>query len=429
MLIDTTLLANNGSLIEGLVTGSLKRFGGVVRDAANGRIVKHLLEAPGTSEALMKAPIQNLLGGASKLLTSTANPLSAADMLVNVAGHGITHQKLNLVQQTLGSVLQVSQVAAAASVLNLGVSAVGFAYMGYKLNQLQKSMSSMQDAMAAGFDRVDAKLDALAGQLNYVLLLAEANAVEQRHIRDSLAELHRAVLVSELAELQSWLDQLARFPGDTPKDAIRAASKVRRTLSDQAVRAAPEFEPRVMLVADISIRGWVVATATEANLLMQMGQHRDARQLIEGEHPRFAALSEQWAKALLADSRPQLQTAYRFESPRFSEYVLPERVERIARIHDADRVMPVERRLRVSKEAALEFEMSHNASLDANWTHRQIAVAEYLDGLSELGSRLETVGAFARECEVRQLPSSWDALPGADAAPGVYVLPAGEDEK
>jgi len=417
MLIDTTLLANNGPLIEGLVTGSLRRFGGVVRDASNGRIVKHLLEAPGTSEVLMKAPMPNLLGGVGTV--------------VDAVGHGATIHKLSAVQQTLSSVLQVSQVAAAASVLNLGVSAVGFAYMGYKLNQLQKSMSAMQERMDAGFDRVDAKLEALAGQLNYLLLLAEANANEQQRMSASLAELHRAVLVAELAELQSWLDQLSRFPEDSPKDAIRAASKVRRTLSDQAVRVAPEFEPRVMLVADISIRGWVVATATEANLLMQMGQHRDARQLIEGEHPRFAALSEQWAKALLADQRPQLQTAYRFEAPRFREYVLPERVERIVRLHAVDRGLPPERRLRVAKEAALEFEMSHNAQLDTGWTHRQLAVAEYLDGLSELSSRLETVGAFARECETRQLPSSRDILPGPDAAPGVYVLSASDadDEK
>jgi hypothetical protein len=416
MLIDTTLLANNAPLIEGLVTGSLKRFGGVVRDASSGQIVKHLLEAPGTSEALMRAPMPNLLGGVGTI--------------VDAVGHGATIHKLNAVQQTLSSVLQVSQVAAAASVLNLGVSAVGFAYMGYKLNQLQKSMSAMQDRMDAGFDRVDAKLEALSGQLNYVLLLTEANASEQQRMSASLAELHRAVLVAELAELQSWLDQLSRFPEDSPKDAIRAASKVRRILSDQAVRVAPEFEPRVMLVADISIRGWVVATATEANLLMQIGQHREARQLIEGEHPRFAALSEQWAKALLAEQRPQLQTAYRFAAPRFREYVLPERVERIVQIHDTDQSLTPKRRLRVAKEAALEFEMSHSAQLDIGWTRRQLAVAEYLDALSELSSRLETVGAFARECETRQLPSSRDILPGPDAAAGLYVLPASDaDDK
>ncbi len=415
MLIDTTLLVNDGALVEGLVTGALKRFGGVVRDGSTGRIVKHLLETRGTTEILKRAPVPNLLGGAGTF--------------VDAIGHGVTHHKLNAVQKTLSSVLQVSQIAAAASVLNLGVSVAGFAYMGYKLNQLQGSMSAMRERMDAGFERADAKLDALAGQIGYVALLAEANAVEQRRLSAALAELHRAVLVAELSELLSWLDQLSRFPEDSPKDAVRTANKVRRTLSDQALRVAPAFEAHVMLVADISIRGWVVATATEANLLMQMGQHRDARQLIEAERPRFEGLSETWAQALLADERPQLRTAYRFAAPRFREFVMPERIERIARLHQDDRTLPAEKAGRAAKEAAIELEMSHNATLDTQWTHRQLAVAEYLDGLSELGARLETLRAFARECEARSLPSSRDALPGDDVAPGLYALPAVEHDE
>lgn len=184
-----------------------------------------------------------------------------------------------------------------------------------------------------------------------------------------------------------------------------------------------------MLVADISIRGWVVATATEANLLMDMGQHRAARQLIENEHPQFAKLAEHWAEALLADERPQLRTALRFDTPRFRPFVMPQRVERVARIYGPDRGLSSERRHRVSKEAALELEMSHYAALGEDWTHRQLAVAEYLDGLSELSSRLETVGAFAGECEVRNLPSRREALPGPEAQPGIYVLPASEDDR
>lgn len=414
MLIDTTLLAENRPLIEGLATGSLKRFGGVIRNASNGQIVKHLTEVPRPSEALKHAPAQNLLGGRGAL--------------VDTIGRGVTVNKLNTVQQTLSSVLQVSQIAAAASVLNLGVSVAGFAYMGYKLNQLQKSMLAMQERMEVGFDRIDAKLDAIAGQLGYLVRLSESNAEEQQRIRTSLAELHRAVLVSELAELQSWLDQRDRFPQDDPKEAIRAASKVRGTLSDQAVRATPEFDPRVMLWADISIRGWVVATATEAQLLMELGLHRDARQLIEREHPRFAVLSESWTSALIADERPQLETVYRFAAPRFEGVILPERIERMTRVHAPDRDLSDERRKRAANEAALELEMSHSASLGDEWMHRQIAIAEYLDGLSELSDRLVGLGAFARECEVRSLPSSRDALPGPDATPGVYVLSASEDE-
>lgn len=413
MQIDTTLLVKDKHLIEGLLNGSLKRFGGVVRDASNGQIVKHLLEAPSTSNLLMRAPMPNLLGGVGSLIDGI--------------GHGVTIHKLNQVQHTLSSVLQVSQVAAAASVLNLGVSVAGFIYMGYKLNQLQNSMAKIQECMNEGFKHIDEKLNAIAGQLSYLLLLTEANSNEQRRISTSLAELHRAVLVAQLAELQSWLDHLSRFPDDSPKDAIRSAGKVRHLLSDQAERIMPQFEPQVMLVADITIRGWIVATATEANLLMSMGQHREARQLIESEHPRFFKLAERWAERLLADERPTLHTALRFDTPRFKSFILPERVHRIVRLNHPDRELTDERQLRVKQEAALEFEMSYNnAALNDDWTHRQLAVAEYLDGLSEMSSRLETIQAFAYECEVRSLPSSQAALPGPEAPPGIYVLSATE---
>lgn len=80
-------------------------------------------------------------------------------------------------------------------------------------------------------------------------------------------------------------------------------------------------------------------------------------------------------------------------------------------------------------EAALEFEMSYNTGLDDDWTRCQLAVAEYLDALSELSSRLESIGAFARECEIRGLSGSEAALPGPDAKPGIYLLPAAEDDE
>ena len=388
MLIDTTLLVNHPELIKGLAEGTIKRFGGVLRDASNGRIVKHLLEAPRTTEALGRV----VAGGPSAI--------------IDVIGHGITHHKLNVVQQTLSSVLQVSQVAAGASVLNLGVSVAGFAYMGYKLNQLEKSVTAMRTRLEEGFGNIDAKLQTLNEQLGYIAFVVESSALEQQKVRDSLAELHRTVLVIELAELQSWLDQLARFPSDDTKEAIRVASKVRRTLSDQATRTVPNLDPRSMLVADVAIQGWMAAVSTEAQLLMGIGHHADAKQLIDGEKPRFESLVESWAGTLLVAENKQLNTAYRFAAPRFKDLVLPERIDRIARTHTQDQQLSENQARRVRKEAALELEMSHNSSLDENWTMRQLAVAEYLDGLSELNDRMGGIREFAAECENRNLSSS-----------------------
>ncbi len=45
MLLDLTLLVNDPAIVKGLLDGSLKRFGGVIREAATGRIVRHLIPA------------------------------------------------------------------------------------------------------------------------------------------------------------------------------------------------------------------------------------------------------------------------------------------------------------------------------------------------------------------------------------------------
>jgi len=70
--------------------------------------------------------------------------------------------------------------------------------------------------------------------------------------------------------------------------------------------------------------------------------------------------------------------------------------------------------------------MFHSSHVDDKWTHRQIAVSEYLDALSELLARLESLQAFAALCETRDVKSSRELLPGSDAEPGLYVLPTDE---
>ncbi|KZL50425.1 hypothetical protein A2T98_07410 [Nodularia spumigena CENA596] len=58
--------------------------------------------------------------------------------------------------------------------------------------------------------------------------------------------------------------------------------------------------------------------------------------------------------------------------------------------------------------------------------YRQIAVAEYLDTLSELSARLDSLKSFAALYESHNVKSSRDILPNADAGVGLYILPAHE---
>lgn len=419
MLIPTTLLINDSIIIKGLLDGSLKRFGGVIREAATGRIVRHIAESPGLTTQLINLPFPPILGGAS-LVTNVA------DLATNVVGHSITIHKLHQVKQTLNSVLQVSQIAAGASVLNLGVSIAGFAYMGYKLHQIQNSLDKVQKTLEAGFNRAEERLDNLSGQLAYLHLLVEHSRQEQQRLGMAIAELHRAILIKEMADLRSVILDRSRFPDSSPQDALKVASRVRMVLSDQAIQATPELDAHTMLVADVAIQGWAAATATEAYLLLETGQIDETRELLALEVPRFKAVAIQWTDNLLANERSQIATVFRFATPRFKEHITSERIERIAYISSVDNTLSKDQIRRRKKDAEVEFEMFYSSQFDEKWTRHQIAIAEYLDALSELLARLESLRAFADLCESRGVKSSREILPGVDAEPGVYILSAEE---
>jgi hypothetical protein len=161
MLINTNLLINNPEIIKGLASGDLVRYGSVIRWAAGvgehpGSIFKHLVET---------------LGITNKLLTLPVTPVSTG---VDVIGHTMTYHKLlgidqRLVgmSQNLNQVLGLSQLAAGAGILNVGISIAGFAYMGYKLHQMQKSINFLQQTVEKGFSDVNRRLDTMSQQPDF----------------------------------------------------------------------------------------------------------------------------------------------------------------------------------------------------------------------------------------------------------------------
>ncbi|MBG0748943.1 MAG: hypothetical protein I4E98_20515, partial [Planktothrix agardhii KL2] len=227
MLIDTTLLVKNPEIINGLLDGSMTRYGSVIRWAAGnangGQIVRHLAETPGLTSKLMTVPFSPILGG------------------VDIIGHGLTYHKLMGIEKTLSSVMGLTQIAAGASVLNLGVSIAGFAYMGYKLHQIQNTLGNIQQSMEAGFNRVEADLNRIeknlsagfihldkrlnrvdeglniiSGQLAYLYLLVEDSREKQKSLSKAISHLHQAMLIKEIAALKAELDDRSHFPNESP---------------------------------------------------------------------------------------------------------------------------------------------------------------------------------------------------------------------
>jgi hypothetical protein len=421
MQIDTTLLVNNPEIIKGLLDGSMTRYGSVIRWASGtengGQIVRHLAEAPGLTNTLI--------------------------------GEGVNYHKLLGIEKTLSSAMGLTQIAAGASVLNLGISIAGFAYMGYKLHQIQKQLGHLQESMEEGFNRVvvglnriedkldkgfekigtsfnrvEKRLDIISGQLAYLYLLVEDSRRKQQSLAKAISHLHQAMLIKEIAALNAELNDRKLFPNESPRECLKTASRVRLFLANQALQATPELDAELMLNTDVSIQGWAVATATEANLLLEIGKHQEAKELLAVEVPKFKQVAQKWGKKLISDENPYLSTAYRFTNARFQEHITLERVERIIEISPSDRILSSEQIRRNKMNIDVEFEMSHSSQFDQAWTHRQIAVAEYLDTLSELSARLDSLQSFAALCENRNIKSSRDILPNTGT--GLYVLPPNE---
>ena len=178
-----------------------------------------------------------------------------------------------------------------------------------------------------------------------------------------------------------------------------------------------------MLNSDIAIQGWAVSTITEANLLMEMGRYQDAKHILGEEVVKFKQLSENWSKALLNDGHDSLNTSYRFVGKPFNEFILPERVERICQIYHKDFSLSSEQVRRIKNEIDVEFDMSYAPErYNQAWVNKQLAIAEYLDTLSELLARLDTLQGFASLCENRGVKSSKEILPSQDVKPGLYLL-------
>jgi len=408
MLIDTTLLLNSPEIIQGLLNGSMQRYGSVIRWTAGtekaGQIVSHLAETPGLSNQLTNIPFSSVLGG------------------TNIIGHGLTYHKLMGIEKTLSSVMGLTQIAAGASILNLGVSIAGFAYMGYKLHQIQNSLNNLQQFVEKEFAIVKERLDIISGQLAYLYLLVEDNRQKQQNLAKAISHIQQAMIIKEIASLNAELNDRKLFPNESPRECLKVANRVRLFLSNQALQINPVLDAELMLNTDIAIQGWAVATATEANLLLEIGQHQEARELLTIEVDKFQQIAQNWATQLITDENHYLSTTYRFTHSRFQEHITPERVERITQIYPQDYTLSAEDIRRKKTNIDVEFQMSYNEKWDETWTHRQIAIAEYLDTLSELLARLDSLQSFAVLCENQNVKSSNDILPDNNAETGLYVI-------
>ncbi|MGD1715282.1 hypothetical protein [Dapis sp. BLCC M172] len=436
MIINTELLVNNQEIIQGLLTGEMTRYGSVIRWSAGtekaGKIVKHLVETPGVTNQLINLPL---------------TPISSGSGIIR---NGINYHQLLGIQQSLSQVMGLTQIAAGSSILNLGVSIAGFAYMGFQLHQIQKSLGHLQQTMETGFARVEAgfknldnkitegftvvlqglnhldnRLNTVSGQLAYLYLLVQDSRQKQESLAKAISNIHKAMLIKEIATLNAELNYIKLFPNESRRQALKTTSAVRLFLASQAMQSTPELDAELMLNTDIAIQGWAVATATEGNLLLEIGQHQEAKQLLAEEVPKFQQVAQTWGNELInSNHKSELATAYRFATEPFQQYITPERVARIKQISPGDANLKTDQIRRQKNEAEVELKMSYaRERYNQIWLNQQIAIAEYLDTLSELSARLDSLQEFAALCESQGVKSSREILP-KNVESGLYILSA-----
>jgi tetratricopeptide (TPR) repeat protein len=145
MLPLTLTLDIPAKILMGLADGSFVRNGGVIQDTS-GRVVMWLRELGGTG--LVPSP--------SSLLLPSIDPVTGVmNLAMQGVNAGISMRGFAAVTQQLNQVQGMLSVTTAASMLSLGVSAIGFVVISKRLKELEIRLEKAQ----ASLEKIDRKID------------------------------------------------------------------------------------------------------------------------------------------------------------------------------------------------------------------------------------------------------------------------------
>lgn len=329
-------------------------------------------------------------------------------------------QSSTAVSQALGSVLQMTNVAAAASVLNLGVSAVGFAVMAHKLNRIQSSV-----------DRVLASQEALGEQVSTGFASVEAHLVELRFLamenRELVGEAIRGVkelkkdfFDSYVARVEADAHSIARAAVPTEaalEHARRSLDEGRRWLASGLGRTARDPEPQALLEGFVRFRVWCVASTLEVDVLRRQGARSEAAQLARQTAEHSRELAGAWASRLMPPG--DHGGVLRLSHSRFAK--VPEEVK--LRLYELQEGTRAPSNLHERSVAAAKSVAMLSPAAPADWYVRQEALAGMLDFLEETTERLESNAEQMEYCDRLRLGyERWEALSAPAGIDGQIAL-------
>lgn len=314
----------------------------------------------------------------------------------------------------------LTQVAAAASVIGLGVSVAGFAATLYKLQQLQKSMTALAELSRAQHAATSAKLD------EAVALLVEVKAA-QAHQGGVLEELLGQV---QLVRLEQSLAQIARVraslellaakdnPSEAHMDAAERAFREAAVYFELTIGQSPLRRDHPADWVDVltRFRGWCLATAAEVTLARRRGRSSEAAALAADRARVARGWCDVWGAALMPPS--EFGGVFRLTHRRLAE-VPRETFLRLVRMQEKVDVSGIDAR-ETGAAHALALEAP---SLPSTWWRGEVAMADVLDFCEEATERVESLAEEMRWCHERGLGwSTWESLPAPRDAGGIALV-------
>jgi len=323
----------------------------------------------------------------------------------------------------MSSALQMSQVAAAASVLNLGVSVVGFAVLAHKMGKLQDSVNALSELTQRNHDDVMGALGVLSTQLIELRFIALDSRELLAATLDEVRRVRRDLLDSYLARVATEIDLLRRqeHPSEAVvHGALRTFGETRRWL-DQTIRAFPAHarDDAHWLDRLVRFRVWSLAGVAEMQLLRRTGADVDAADLARQLGTTSRAWAHEWRDALLPAQ--EFSGAFRFAHGAFKE--MPREVyARLVRLHDGTILGGTDGRELEGRMAVARA----MPTLGGAWVDRQLAVGGLLDFAEEVTARLESTGIELTMCVEQGLRyQDWETLPVPAGHRGIAVIEMG----
>lgn len=121
-------------ILMGLADGSFTRNGGVVQDTS-GRVVMWLRELGGTG--LVSIPNSLMLPNIDPVTGVLNLTMQGVDAGVAMRSFAAVTQQFNLIQGMLS-------ITTASSILNLGISAIGFVFILKRLKELEERLEKLK---------------------------------------------------------------------------------------------------------------------------------------------------------------------------------------------------------------------------------------------------------------------------------------------